>query len=371
MLNIGTKIKQLRISRHITQDQLAVFLGVTPRAVSRWEAGNGYPDIETIPMLADYFSVSSDELLGIKKDEREEKLAQIYSEIDRFNEIQDDEAALAFARKAVAEFTSEIKLQINLAHSICRMYMWEPSRDVSKLGEAEKIYETVIANCTDADMRNSVLFSLCSLYSAGYKDMEKARKTAMRVPSMRESRECILSSIYDLSDEQGMIYLQDYISKLADTLGSAMIDSLIRDGVPNGEDTWEIKLVLLDKIISIYDIVFGDDLNYLHDTVSYLHRIKATYLVAMNRYDETLDELEAMCEHCIKASLSKPGDKFTSYFTDRLTQPDVGDDYFDWYTVHNTAYYVLNYKLTQGRYDAVRDTERFKNIVKRLEQVQR
>ncbi len=370
MLNIGIKIKQLRTSRHITQDQLAVFLGVTPQAISRWEAGNGYPDIETIPMLADYFSVSADELLGIKMDERQKRLAEIYSEINRLYGLEDDEASLAFARTAVAEFPSEIKLHINLADSICRMYMWEPSRDVSKLGEAEKIYETVIENCTDADLKNDVLFSLCSLYSVGYKDMEKAHKTAMRLPSMRGARECVLSSVYDLRDEKGMFYLQDYISKLAETLGGAMLDSLIRDGVPNGEDTWENKLALLDKIISIYNIVFGDDLNYLHINVGDLHRVKATYFVAMDRYDEALDELEAMCEHCIMGVQSKPGDKFTSYFTDRLTQPDVGDD-FDWFTVHNAAYYVLNGKLTQERYDVIRDTERFKNIVKKLEEIQK
>lgn len=52
MLNIGMKIKTLRAMRHITQEQLAVFLGVTPQAVSRWEAGNGYPDIEALPLFS-------------------------------------------------------------------------------------------------------------------------------------------------------------------------------------------------------------------------------------------------------------------------------------------------------------------------------
>ena len=40
-LKIGAAIKDLRTRRGVTQEQLSVFLGVTPQAVSRWEAGNG------------------------------------------------------------------------------------------------------------------------------------------------------------------------------------------------------------------------------------------------------------------------------------------------------------------------------------------
>ena len=40
-LEIGAIIKNLRTQHKITQDQLATFLGVTPQAISRWEAGNG------------------------------------------------------------------------------------------------------------------------------------------------------------------------------------------------------------------------------------------------------------------------------------------------------------------------------------------
>lgn len=50
-LEIGAIIKNLRTQHKVTQDQLATFLGVTPQAISRWEAGNGYPVIETLPSL--------------------------------------------------------------------------------------------------------------------------------------------------------------------------------------------------------------------------------------------------------------------------------------------------------------------------------
>ncbi len=366
MINIGTKIKTLRTRQHITQEQLAVFLGVTPQAVSRWEAGNGYPDIETLPMIADYFSVTTDELLCLDREERTARLAEIYKELDRIKEeAASSKNTLQYAREAVAEFPSELKLQINLANEICKNYMWEPSPDTAKLNEARRIYETVIENCTDMDMRNQVLEYLCSLYSNGFKDSKRALLTAERLSSMKYTRESVMAACaFPLEDKQGILYQQEYIHRLADALCSEMCRCVIGPNVQNGKETWSKKLALLDDIISIYHIVFGDDLNYLHGNVAMLHRVKATYLVAMEEYDKTMDELEAMCEHSLKCSASKAGDPFTSFFTDRLVQPDVSDD-FDYYTVHNDAYYTLE-KMAQGRYDPLRGMKRFQDILLRL-----
>ncbi len=64
-IDIGNTVKKLREDRHVTQEQLATFLGVTPQAVSRWETSAVYPDIKMLPAITDYFSVTTDELLGV------------------------------------------------------------------------------------------------------------------------------------------------------------------------------------------------------------------------------------------------------------------------------------------------------------------
>ena len=61
---IGEKIRLLRLQNKMTQEQLADHLGVSYQSVSRWENGVTYPDIEFLPAIAKYFSVTVDHLLG-------------------------------------------------------------------------------------------------------------------------------------------------------------------------------------------------------------------------------------------------------------------------------------------------------------------
>ena len=63
-MHLGKTILQLRRKQNITQDELAAELGVTAAAVSKWENGYTLPDILMLCALADYFQVTTDELLG-------------------------------------------------------------------------------------------------------------------------------------------------------------------------------------------------------------------------------------------------------------------------------------------------------------------
>ena len=51
-LMIGKKIKKLRRSRDLTQEEVATQLGISYQAISKWERGDGYPDITMLPVLA-------------------------------------------------------------------------------------------------------------------------------------------------------------------------------------------------------------------------------------------------------------------------------------------------------------------------------
>lgn len=58
------KLQELRKQKGITQEELAQALYVSRTAVSKWESGRGYPNIDSLKAIAKYFSVTVDELLS-------------------------------------------------------------------------------------------------------------------------------------------------------------------------------------------------------------------------------------------------------------------------------------------------------------------
>jgi transcriptional regulator with XRE-family HTH domain len=76
---LGTMIAELRKQHGMTQLELAEKMGVTDKAVSKWERDLSCPDINSIPNLAQILGVSVEELMQIKKeaDAPVSKVAQI------------------------------------------------------------------------------------------------------------------------------------------------------------------------------------------------------------------------------------------------------------------------------------------------------
>ena len=62
-MEFNEKLQELRKSRGLTQEELAKELFVSRTAVSKWESGRGYPNIESLKEISRYFSVSIDELI--------------------------------------------------------------------------------------------------------------------------------------------------------------------------------------------------------------------------------------------------------------------------------------------------------------------
>ena len=63
-MEFGEKLKCLRKSKGLTQEELAEVLYVSRTAVSKWESGRGYPNIDSLREISKFFSVSVDEMLS-------------------------------------------------------------------------------------------------------------------------------------------------------------------------------------------------------------------------------------------------------------------------------------------------------------------
>ncbi len=86
-MELGKKIRQLRFKAGMTQEQLAERLGIGPQSVSKWENAVAMPDISTLPLLAEVFGVSIDDLFDLSTEQR---LNRIENRLDVEAELPQD-----------------------------------------------------------------------------------------------------------------------------------------------------------------------------------------------------------------------------------------------------------------------------------------
>ena len=62
-MEFNEKLQELRKSRSLTQEELAEALFVSRTAISKWESGRGYPNIDSLKEISRFFSVTIDDLI--------------------------------------------------------------------------------------------------------------------------------------------------------------------------------------------------------------------------------------------------------------------------------------------------------------------
>ena len=70
MIKFAERLQELRRERHVTQKNMAEFVGIQMRSYQSYEGGDRRPDYEKLVALADYFGVTTDYLLG-RSDQRD------------------------------------------------------------------------------------------------------------------------------------------------------------------------------------------------------------------------------------------------------------------------------------------------------------
>lgn len=92
-------LKQLRKSRNLSQEDVAKVLNTTVSTISRYETGEREPNLESLCMLADFFDVSLNYLLGRKQKVNSDKRLEIVYYLNH----------LEYLEKEIAEIKSRLK----------------------------------------------------------------------------------------------------------------------------------------------------------------------------------------------------------------------------------------------------------------------
>ena len=313
-LNLGTKIRELRCRDGRTQETLADALDVTPQAVSRWEANGSYPDMETIPAIANYFGITIDELFGYQND-RDDKINQIIRKIDSYNikSRSDDQwvdECVSILREGLAEFPKNERLMITLAETLSeagwrRHHEWlyyddegfiQHNYDKHKKNEywseAVKICEYLVNNACDNTIVTKAIKILVLLYR-NFGETEKAITYAMKMPSIKNCRELFLAAASAGKEESK--YIGEFLLKTASQFSEQIIYGLIANR-NNYESDLPIEKV--NGAISLFYLICDDgNLGLYHDNLIKMYLYLSRLQWERGYHDEAFDSLESALHH--------------------------------------------------------------------------
>ena len=181
MLHLPENLKKYRIKKNLTQEEVAVFLGITPQSVSKWERGESYPDITFLPALANIFETSVDLLIGMDTIRAEETRYNIHKKAVGYQRSGDYDTAEKIYRDALLIYPNKPGMILGLASTLALKGNTE---------EAIELMERGLPLSINEKQKSTMRATLCFLYlKAGRED--KANRLASELPHMRESREVI------------------------------------------------------------------------------------------------------------------------------------------------------------------------------------
>ena len=316
-LDLGNKIRQLRHRDGRTQEALAEALGVTPQAVSRWEANGSYPDMNLIPSIANYFGVTIDELFGYEND-RERRIDALVTEIDNMNDQNSGRdvnitECIALARSALVEFPGNEKLMISLASALFKagyvrygerhmvddegysVYDTELHRTYAEWTEAMALYEKVLENIPCGKLRDRTTDELSQLY-LNLGEYEKGAALAEMAPSVWNSREVMRAYAFD--GKQGVKASSEALLSLIRASAQLIL------GITTGDQqhlSAHDKAENIAGAIRLFHVVCADgNLGRHHAYVSSLELLLSAYLWLDQRKDEAFATLESARENFLK-----------------------------------------------------------------------
>jgi len=290
-IKIGAKIKALRKRDNIKQERLAEALGVTSQAISRWESENGYPDIEYITPIANFFNVTIDYLFDHDKEEKRQKIEAYINQANKYRQEKTHDEQIALMRRALAEFPAEQTLSMRLAEMLYLKWsshgFWglseDPNRpDVEKhksfdgWEEAMKIMEELLASSTDDNIRGQCRYMLANIYGA-IGEHEKELAIAEQCGSLYYSKEHILSTI--TWGDEGIKGKQELLGLLTHILQNILIT------FPCDSAT---SIEAHEFLMQFWKFIYRDDYGTWNGQVTLLYSSYANRLFCAKRLDEAI-----------------------------------------------------------------------------------
>lgn len=153
-IHIAELIQAKRKERHLTQDDIAEYIGVSKASVSKWETGQSYPDITFLPELAAFFNISIDELMGYRPQMNREEIRKLYRRLAEDFASKPFDEVYGECKKVIRKYYSCFPLLLQMSSLLVNHGMLAGSakqiREVSE--EARRLAVRVKTESGDAEL---------------------------------------------------------------------------------------------------------------------------------------------------------------------------------------------------------------------------
>lgn len=322
-INIAKTLIVKRKEKAITQDELAVYIGVSKASVSKWETGQSYPDITFLPQLASYFNISIDELIGYEPQMTKEDIKKLYHKLTHEFSIRPFDDVLNECHEIIKKYYSCFPLLLQMAVLFINHYMLAENKD-----EQESVLQEAIDLCcrikteeTDVQILNEAnsIEALCCLILQQPEKVLKLLDESMKPTS---SDEVILSSAYQMTGniskakEVLQIGIYQHLGEMTNIMVSYL--ALHQNFPKQFED-------ILKHVYPIADVFHLDTLN--PNIMLKIYLIAAQGYVMQSNFESALNITKKYADLCISyaSSFTLHGDEFFDSIDNWFEEFDLGN----------------------------------------------
>lgn len=352
--NFGENLKNLRRQKDLTQDEIARILSVSTQSVSRWETNMGYPDIEMLPAIANFYGVTVDSLLCLEIDRKNEKISKILNNVKSLRTKGDVSSSIDILRNGLKEFPYDFQLMSQL--SSCLFVHGENDEEKKKnKAEVIEICEAILKDCRDDSLRHLAIQLLCYTYPE-FGKRDKAIELVNKMPSYYATSNELYIKILTSNNEK-MDEIQANIHTLI-FLVSTNIEELCFLF-----DEYETKINILKSLVKIYEGFFDkEDYYFFHCRLQRIYRYIGALYADNKKYDEAIEYIEKAAFHAL-AFDNRPTEftyKSSILFGFKNSIANSSRT-----STKNESWVLLD-KLSDIRYDFIRNDDKIQDIIKEL-----
>lgn len=213
-MKINEIIRERRLTKGITQEQMASCLGVSAPAVNKWEKGVTYPDITLLPALARLLGTDLNTLLSFREELTTQEIAIMLNEIAEDASTNGLEHAYGMMMEQIHEYPNCDMLILNAAMTLEGLAIFSQEETARELIPGiEKLYRQA-ASSKDEKVSGQAKFLLISKFITG-KEYGKAQELLDELPDR---------PAYDKEQLQANLYLaQEQYEEAARTIESKLL----------------------------------------------------------------------------------------------------------------------------------------------------